>query len=220
MKKTISKKLALFIAISMGILGSPASLFSQSFNKGDKFISLGYGFPNLAVTWLNAVKSSSTAADWKPIGIGPIHLKFESAINESWGLGFSINYSNYGAHYTDNSTGTPYAETTLISGYSALLRINNYFVNEDKLQIYGGIGAGYRGRSVSVTTTNPAGSSANNDIKNLYGTVVFPVGFEATIGLRGFFSNNLGGYLEMGMAKSVIQAGLFVKLGKPVAAVK
>lgn len=101
--------------------------------------------------------------------------------------------------------------------FSFNLRCNLYFINKEKYQLYAGIGLGYRMNTVSFE------SNAKQKFPELTRNVSYlpsglqdiykiPVGLEITLSFRAYFYKNLGFYTELGLAKSVIQVGLCLRV--------
>lgn len=165
-------------------------------------MSVGYGFPNIQRSVLGLLSDNE---NFKASGFGPIHFRYESGISSAWSLGGSLNVTGYGCSWKDSG----YSASLNVLAYSGLFRINSYFLNEEKVQIYGGLGAGYRAR-ISTYQNNKPGSVSSDEIESLLSKITFPVGFEATMGVRGRFSDGFGGFVELGLSKSVIQGGLYL----------
>ena len=128
-------------------------------------------------------------------------------MSDKIGLVASINYISYGATWTttDPNTGAKYSNNLSYSSVSVLARINIHFGTTSSLDPYWGIGAGYRSGLWSLTSDDP-------NLQNDKAHGLSPFGFETTLGLRYFFTSDFGIYTEIGIAKSVIQAGLVYKL--------
>ena len=168
----------------------------DAFAQGKFVVSLGYGFPNLGKAVLNALISDS-AVNVTSTGIGPIHLRAEYALSDGVGFGVSVNYISCGVKFTD----LPYDYTWSRSSLSILARLNFHFATSDQIDPYFGIGAGYRQATWKFSSTDPAYSG-----EKIPG--FSPFGFETTIGMRYYFTDGFGMYTELGIAKSVIQAGI------------
>jgi opacity protein-like surface antigen len=210
MKKTM-KSFALVIAMLLGVNAA----HSQAFDEGTKVFSLGYGFPNFTKSVFKALSSSSVDGSTKVTGAGPIHFRFEYGLSETWGIGASINFAN--AAWEDTYTGTffnpngvnetkTYTDKWARRALSALVRFNKHFPISDKADVYSGIGLGYNSVKNTYTSTNPDG--VQFDLNNK----ILPIGFEWTVGLRFYFTDNIGAYVEGGFAKSILQFGLAIKL--------
>ena len=181
---------------------SPKSIKSNGgdFKQGVMIFSTGYGAPNTVAMFTEASSINS--------GIGPLHLKFEFAASDVVGLGISINYASKHGDYISKFPNTYLNPVTLdIMRTSINARINFHFFTEEKLDMYTGVGIGYRFGSYNFLRY---GSKEKN---NTY-EISYPLGFEMTVGLRYYFSKLFGVYMEMGLARSLIQAGIVFKMGK------
>ncbi len=180
---------------------------AQAFPEGSNSISVGYG----GVTLLGSIsKNFDSYTDVNYSGMGPIYFKYEHAMTDNLGLGVNVAYAQneWSYKYSDtdaNNNSVTYTETTSRSTYSILARLNYHIGSDDKFDPYLGIGLGYRDATWKYDTTNPDGTT-NVDISGL-----MPFGMDLTLGMRYFFTENIGLYAEFGAAKSVLQGGLAVK---------
>ncbi|HRY33781.1 MAG TPA: hypothetical protein P5531_12515 [Bacteroidales bacterium] len=182
-----------------------------TFDRGVSVISLGYGFPNLNKSLFNAYKSFG---DFKVEGSGPFHAKFEYGINESLGIGLSINTVNAKTTWTDSyeefdTVSFQYVTYNYSKGFdyfslAANIRMNYHFFTNENLDVYVGLGLGYNFAKSEFFADW-------EDAPDLTLKSILPLGFEITGGMRYYFSENFGLYLESGLAKSVIQGGLSIK---------
>lgn len=211
--KIFSKTIAIIILLTT-FIGS--DLKAQCVEQGNSIFSLGYGFPNLGKSIYKALNTNN---DFKVKGIGPLHLKYEYMLSDNIGIGASINFVNFGATYTETTSGdsmdinenwihwTQTTKYTLATkNYSALFRFNYHFVSTDNLDVYFGIGAGLRGGKTTYTSV-PKDPDFTFDTK-----IAIPVGMETSLGMRYFFTENIGVYTEIGLGKSLIQFGGCFKL--------
>ncbi len=202
------------ILLFITFIGS--DLKAQCVAQGNSIFSLGYGFPNLGKS---LYKAFNTNNDFKVKGIGPIHFKYEYMLSDKIGIGASINFVKFGATYSDTNSGDSmdinenwvhWSKTTKYSlatkNYSALVRFNYHFYTEDNLDVYFGVGAGFRGTK-STFSSVPTDPNFSFNSK-----IAIPVGMETTLGLRYFFTENIGAYTEIGLGKSLIQFGACFKL--------
>jgi opacity protein-like surface antigen len=183
---------------------------SDAFEEGVAVISVGYGFGNFTQALFKAWKDD---LNYSYKSFGPIHAKFEYGLGDKFGIGASINYMSAGAEWTStyattdtagNTIYVPYNEGFDYSTLSVLCRMNIHFATSDKLDPYWGMGVGYRSGSWKYHSTYPGATEPSV-------SSIFPFGWETTIGMRYYFTDNIGMYLEMGLAKSMIQAGLSAK---------
>jgi len=180
-----------------------------AFDQGNVVVSLGYGMPNLTKSVYKAYESF---IGYKVTGFGPMHIKFEYGVSEKFGVGLSVNTVSTKVSWTDTYedwVDTAYVETTYESGvkFNAIafnIRGNYHFVNTDKLDVYGGLGLGYNNSKSEFYSDDP-------DALVLSVSAFIPLGLEFSVGTRYFFTDNIGAYIECGLAKSVIQGGLSIK---------
>jgi hypothetical protein len=197
-------------------LNAPKKRKSGVWNEGNMIFALGYGFPNIGKTLLDA---SEDQTDFKATGFGPMHFRFEYALSETWGIGLSSNFNKFGykGSYTksvytgvDQQGNSVYVNKTYTEQYdwtaiNFLVRFNKHWQAGSRADIFSGTGIGYNYRKVKFKSDDP--NYVDEDFRN-----VIPIGFETTIGVRIFFTDNLAGYIEAGWAKDIIQAGLCYKL--------
>jgi opacity protein-like surface antigen len=203
---------ALLAVIILTVFSSKVN--AQAVDEGNSIISVGYGFPNLGKSVFKAISAGS---DVTIKGIGPIHLKYEYMVGEKIGIGASINIVNFSVNWVDQSmqgydvNGDPILVSTAYkissTNYSALFRFNYHFYTDDNLDVYYGLGAGYRGATYKVSST-----PYDPDYTFSASGLTIPVGFETTLGMRYFFTEQFGAYTEIGIGKSLIQFGACLKL--------
>jgi opacity protein-like surface antigen len=198
------KKLLFILAISCSLSG-----FGQSFSMGNNNISAGYGIGNI----IQSIFSSYETYDsYSFKATGPFFLKYEQALTDRLGIGINAAYVGAKVSYIDKSyivdttSMTFYKQTINWSSYSILARLNFHFATLDKLDPYWGFGIGYRGASWKASDNDP-----NYDNSTSFNSVL-PIGFEATIGARYYFTPAIGAYMEVGIAKAVVQFGLSANL--------
>lgn len=208
----MKKIYTIILTFSLFLIGTNLTK-AQCWEEGKVAVSIGYGFPNLGKSLLNAFDSNT---GYKATGFGPLHVKGDYALTDKFSFGVSMNFVNYGATYT--VVGNVYDPTnTIVIGsavydnkisvlaYSINARMNFHFATTDKVDPYWGIGAGYGNRKITQTSTDP-----NYAFSSSF-TALIPIGFETTIGCRFFFTENIGAFTEIGWSKSLIQAGLTAK---------
>ena len=203
MKKTMTLS---FFAIAFCI----ANLFStaakaQAVEEGNIIIDAYYGFPNL---WSSLLKTAYAEAteEYKVKSMGPIGGRVEYLLSDKIGLGIDIHTANSSVEWTDNIS----SPTTYKVSYSRLRicpRINIHFSNNDKLDFYSAFGIGYRTSRFKFTSTPVDPDFENSTVD--FNTI--PVTWRAALGLRYFFTKNLGASLEMGLGGVLATAGISAK---------
>lgn len=200
------KKLLLLGALGMFL---NQNVSAQAFSEESSYVNVGYGFGNLTQSLFKIGEANDY--QYKYNGIGPLFLKYEYAVSEKIGFGVNIAYAQAQATYKYTATyitdGSKLLEETLDwKSYSALIRFNIHFGDNDRFDPYWGLGAGYRNASWSGFNNDP---QSEYDVTTL--STPFNVGFETTLGCRFLFTENIGGYVEAGLAKAVVQFGLTAK---------
>lgn len=202
-------KLKLF---TLGVISTLYSLSTnaQYFSLDSKHITAGYGVGNFTQSLLQIGEQNDY--QYRYNGVGPFFLKYEYAVAEKMGVGINIAYAQAQATYKYTNTyitdGSQLLEETLDwKSYSVLLRFNMHFGENEKVDPYWGIGAGYRDAKWSGFNNDPQKPYDNTRISN-----PLNVGFETTFGCRFLFSEGIGGYVEVGFAKAVLQFGLTFKI--------
>jgi hypothetical protein len=184
-------------------LKSPTSLPTMP-EEGNMVFSIGYGVPNLTKSLYSAYDSYT---NFSVTGIGPLHFKFEYFLSESFGVGLVVNYVNTSATWKDeNFAGILYKTTYNYSSLAFNMRFNWHFYTNDHFDIYGGSGIGYRVNKYEYIDEDP------NGLTDWSRPSFFPLGFELTVGMRYFFMENIGVYMEVGAAKSILQFGVAIKI--------
>lgn len=195
---------------TVAAFANPNESRAQAFDEETNLISVGYGF----VTTLGSINDSFGDKDTDYSELGPIYAKFEHAVSDHLGIGLNLAYTTnewayrYGSDTNgDGVNDNQYDATNKRVAYSALVRLNWHFGDNDKFDPYAGFGLGYRNSTWSYSTTDPSGSDSGVAFKN-----PIALGMEFTIGARYLFAEHFGAYLEVGAAKSIVQVGLTVKL--------
>lgn len=181
-----------------------SSLASQSQNH---VISLGLGVPNL---YKAAFIIADNGSEIKYKGLGPLHLKYENRLGERVGIGLSINHVQYRFDYTDQYLDTNLGRIKIndirVKGQNTAFnaKFNFHYLKQDgNVDLYSGLGLGLRFGKPKITATY-------EDSKP---NITFPslsiIGAEFTLlGVRAYFTENIGAYAELGIAKSIFQFGL------------
>lgn len=199
------KKVLLSITLVAGLMTS--NNLKAQFEQGNSSVQVGYGFGN----FISAVfKTYETAypATFSFKSVGPAFLKYEYAVSDKIGFGLNIAYASATVSYTDDSwfvSGTPSTTSIKWSTISALARMNLHFGNSERFDPFWGVGMGYRTASWKFENDSP------NYINTESTGSFMPFGFETTVGARFYLTENIGLYIETGLAKAIIQGGLTAK---------
>lgn len=202
-RKITQMLLVLLLITSIGV----KRVSAQAFEEGNNNVSLGYGFVTFAGALFNSYEDQN---DYKFTITGPLFLKYEHAVSDKIGIGLNVAYAKWKLSYLYdsydvNSNPVSYEESDSYSTFSVLGRFNLHFGHMDKFDPFWGFGVGFRSGSWKYESTDPNGT------KDLSISNPIPLGFETTVGARYYFTDNIGAYVETGLAKAVIQAGLNFK---------
>ena len=175
---------------------------SYAVDEGNMIFSLGYGSPNLSLSLVRGLAPLGVQAK----GAGPLHFKFEYMLSDRFGVGLVVNQVASSASWTNDSLGTTYDYSAKYSSIAFNIRFNWHYFNTDKIDLYAGGGIGYKKNNWSF------GGNDQTWINNHSFSQLLPLGLEVTAGIRYFFTDFIGAYVEVGAAKSIIQGGIVIKL--------
>lgn len=189
----------------------PEKGFGQAFDKGRVVISAGYGVPNLIILPFRVVYKIADYTNVSFSGFGPLLFKAEYGLSQKIGLGLTGGYSTMSVGYTykdwdiyQNQKIDYHAKLTW-SSPSVGARFNFHFATEEKLDPYFGFGLGWTGHKFRYSDDSPW---SDHYPSPGFGGLYFTMG----IGLRYYFTDNIGFYTELGWDKtSLLQAGIVAK---------
>ena len=166
--------------------------------KGNIMLTAGYGVPSALRIYL---RREEAGKDLTVDGIGPLMAKLEYCLFKKFTIGVSGTYAKNDVHWIQdakNSLGDfePFRHGVIVTEAALGLRLNYYFLNRAKWNMYGGLGAG-RGYANAETYTE-----APKDKVYINHTFPSPYHFEGTVGGRYFFTKNIGLYAELGIGQS------------------
>ncbi len=169
--------------------------FSQSkFNKGDQFASISYGIGAIGVNWTDLYSSYS---NYSSLTFGPVGVYYEKAITDKIGigkigLGGSINYLRNSTSYDFLSS----SNTISISQLAIALRGAYHFELENKkLDPYAGLGLVFSHFSYKSSISNTNFSFGS------------PLGTQAFVGSRYYFTDNIAAFAEVGYGLAYLNIG-------------
>lgn len=214
--KNIYKKIVTVVVAVLLFCSTKTFAQDEAYQQGNSIISVGYGFPNLTdvvFTVFNSNPGYSISA------FGPIHFKYEYALNHHWGLGITIGYEEAKVQWEntdyvyDPNTGYYDIPVSYAAGYKGsnigiLARANYHFLTSSKFDPYFGFALGYNDWAFTYFNDDPNYSGGGSTVK-----VPIPLALSVTIGCRYYFTPNIGIYAELGYEKDVIQFGFSGKFG-------
>ena len=195
------KKILFFALISLSING----LQAQIYPKGSVNFSAGYGAVTYGNLFLSFVTRGLNLKNVNTNLTGPVYIKGEYAVADNFTVGLNVNYSNTSATFNLDSAAfvSRYSGTFGLRSTSLILRAN-YTVPfaEDRAGFMIGGGVGYRGLTVGYSDNDPNTPTGGGF------SIPIPFTGELTLGLRYYFTENIGAYVETGITRSLIQGGL------------
>ncbi|MFM1853886.1 MAG: hypothetical protein RL164_1204 [Bacteroidota bacterium] len=199
--------LKVFIALGMIATGFNQQTFAQAVEEEDIVIEGYYGFPNLyTAVFKAAYASTGTELDLTTGGIGPLGARFEYLVTDKIGLGLDVSFTNSSVNFNDAPNGTLYNYDFTTSRTGVLVCFNYHFLDNDEFDLYSTVGIGYAKRNFDFTSTEPG-------YEPLSVESLVPVGFKGALGMRYFFSDNIGANLQFGFGPGgLINAGMSFKL--------
>jgi opacity protein-like surface antigen len=197
------KKLLFTIAlVATTFLNFSTLLAQNAFEIKKNYISVGYGLELLnAQSWY----PESQREGYKFSSLGPITMKYEHALGEEFGLGLVVGYSKSSVSWIDTSGVDNYNYSFKFQKITAALRMNWHFFTDENWNAYAGVGMGYKDSTWKLETND----DWYNDDVEIKGA---PIALSLSMGVRYYFSPNLGLFLETGMGHGFVQCGLQVKL--------
>ncbi len=206
------KKKLLSIVAATGLALSAFNVSAQAFDEGKSVVTLGYGFPNIITASIRAAYNSTSHTNYSFKAFGPMFLRYEYGLSEKIGMGVVLGYSMASISYDyqdQTTTGATVNYTAKIQWNSptAGLRFNIHFATKEKLDPYFAVGAGWSGNTLTYTDNNPNQSKSNNTSMSFT-----PIYFGLGVGLKYYFTENIGMYAEFGFDKwALMQVGLAAK---------
>lgn len=173
--------------------------------RGSRIISVGYGFQNKDLQRLGKLKNTDTYSISSIMIYAPVYAKWEIYVLDYLGICAALNFNTitYDHDYYTYNFGTTKRRTHVKYDIFGLnVRFNYHILYEESIDLYIGGGTGLRISRGSVSV---------NGMPDL-----LPGGFfreaELTMGLRYLGLDGFGIYMEAGLGRSVLQAGLSYNL--------
>ena len=193
--------------------------FNSCSQKNDiKSIKLSFGLGAPALDGLLHRLDAQRKPDAITNHSNGIHFKAEYAVREKTGIVISVGFCNSEGSWNDNhhiSTPLKGFSSPINRGYytfeslSVLARVNQSIAKGKFLDLYAGFGIGYRLDSYTSIEFDQFGNKIIVADKE---GATFPVSLELGFGLRIFPHENIGIFTEIGLAKSLAQAGIVFRL--------
>jgi hypothetical protein len=173
----------------------------EAFSQGKVTLGIGYGFLGLGTNYFSTYEKFG---GYSHSSLGPLFFKVGYALSDTYEMGLNVNYSQASATFETgglSAAGAKYVGTYKYSSWSALARINGHFAKGEKLDPYWTASFGYRNLSFNYTDNDP-------NFENIPVSIKIPFSFEVGIGVRYFFTPNIGLYAEAGITRAPFQVGV------------
>jgi hypothetical protein len=199
------------IVLSLVLLVSASNVFSQAVSTGNFIFDAYYGAPNFGKNFYKLIENSSITTNFQASGIGPLGLRGEYMIGETFGLGFDVIYNSNNISYTQIDSLNPLNSINYERTMDRLrvqMRFNFHFnVTNPNLDAYFGVAAGTNSRFKKYYVN---GVETIND--SFIGSgILIPFSLRVCTGMRYYFNQNFGLNAEIGLGGPLISGGLSVK---------
>ncbi|PBQ33178.1 hypothetical protein CNR22_15810 [Sphingobacteriaceae bacterium] len=171
-----------------------------------RILSIGVGTQNTDIERFADLKAARDYTISSIKASNPLYLKLEFHVSKRFGIGAALNYNNMRYDYSYNASNgnqpVLVKKTIDYEVYTTNIRVNYHFLYGKKIDFYLGAGAGLR----------IVGNKSKTNMKELSSGFVKET--ELTAGLRYLAEGVFGLYLEAGLTRSIVQAGLSFNLNK------
>lgn len=189
---------------------------AQAVEQGNVIAEAYYGFPNLYTSVFKGLYANSDLSENVKVGsMGPIGVRGEYLLTDKIGLGLDLGINSSTVSY--NETYSVYNNVTekeedVVYDYKfktqkvgAIITFNYHFIEADAFDMYFVAGMGYGSRSFTYTSTDPSYTLPST--KSL-----IPVASRIGVGMRYFFTENIGANLALGFGQGgILNAGISAK---------
>ncbi len=212
MKKTVY--LTMVVALVSLIFSTNAS--AQGVRQGNIIIDPYYGGPNFGKAFIQAVEEQNPGnSNFNASAIGPAGLRIEYMLGDRIGLGVDAIYNSRNITFNANDTitdgnGNQTIETNNyeydMKRLRVQMRFNYHFqIDNPALDSYFGVGAGTNNR---FRTTYENGVEIDGELSNL---TLLKFSLRACLGMRYYFTDNIGLNAEIGIGGPLVSGGISVK---------
>ena len=209
MKKLITSGLLLVGSLCVTLSANA----QNAVEKGKVLVDLYYGAPNFGKKLAAGIDEINVSTS-NVRGIGPLGLRAEYMLADKFGLGIDVIYNTTGTDVTydslnnDGSLYRTYNGELNMNRLRVQLRFNYHFVSTENLDVYTGVGAGSNSRFWKVKSTDP---EFNNDWISTGSRTILPVSMRLAVGMRYYFTPNIGLNAEIGIGGPLVSAGVSFK---------
>lgn len=203
------KKFLSIASLAAVIFIQPNTANAQAVEEGTVLIDAYYGFPNLyGTTFKKAYANSDQQMDVNISSLGPVGLRGEYLVSDKIGIGLDLGFNNTKLNFKEVSfyDGKTYDYDYKTQKIGAMVTFNYHFIeSNDNLDAYFMVGAGYANRSFEFSSTDPNYSAVKAD-------GILPIASRLGVGMRYFFTDNLGANLAIGFGQGgLLNGGLSLR---------
>jgi opacity protein-like surface antigen len=178
---------------------------AQTFSQGDMIFDVIAGGPNFSKAFVGGDFTLDSDESETVTGLLPVGLRGEFMLTDKFGIGLEITYAS-GKRVYDYSLGTDmYMDTWEHNKLRILPTFNFHFLDSDMIDLYGALGVGMKNVNYSWEST---------DIDGFDG-LELPTGkisSKLAIGMRVFFTDNIGANLAFGLGGPLVNGGLSLRI--------
>jgi len=196
------------IAFAVLFFGT-SSVQAQAIEKGKVLIDV-YGGVGTIFNSLFRSAYQGVDSDSKLSALDAIGGRVEYLVGDKFGVGLDATYSrikivdpytstintyDQNGMFTGTTT-TSYEQTYSSKKIGVMISMNYHFLDNDKIDAYTNLGVGYKNRSYGYESTDPTATNTNLRV----GTLI-PLAMRAGVGMRYFFTDNIGLNLNVGLGQ-------------------
>jgi hypothetical protein len=176
-------------------------------HEGVNTINFYYGVTISTPIYKALAASAATDLEFKQVG--PLGMVYEHLMSDNVGLGVELGYNKLTMSYQEsyvaangNSVENSLA-TWEFTTMRAMMRVNFHLVESEHFDTYILISAGYRKVDWVFKSTDPYYNRPISTYRS-----PFPVGVKPGLGLRYFFTDNIGLNVELALGTPIMCGGL------------
>ncbi len=206
----MKRKITLIVAAIAAMNLFTSNTNAQSVEKGTAIFDVYYGFPNMVTRFAKKAIQASETGGMKATGIGPVGIRGEYLLTDHIGIGADINYSRStfvaGEDTPANVANQDYYYNATFTRIRALAKMNFHFGTGDHFDWHSGFGIGYNTANLDLVTNDP-----DVDVAQFDKFIKFPIAARIDIGVKYFFTDNIGLGFDFGLGGPLASGALLIK---------
>jgi opacity protein-like surface antigen len=203
--KKVKITLVSLATLFVGVSNVQAQVVEEGNILVDVYAGYGTAFNALFRTAYQGANSDS-----KLSAIDAIGVRGEYLLSDKFGIGLDLTFSSIKLVDPYTTTVNTYDQNGLVNGstvqsfeqtYSSkkiggMISMNYHFLDNDKFDAYTNFGVGYKNRSYKYESTDPTATTQELGV----GTLI-PIALRAGVGVRYFFTDNIGLNMNIGLGQ-------------------